>query len=103
MDENMVYNQEPQNTGAPQPPQEKKGFAIASMILGIVAIVLGGCLWYISIPCAVVGLILGALSAKAKKNGMATTGIVLSIIALAWTVIALIVLGGTIAGILGSL
>ena len=69
---------------------EKKGFAIASLVLGIVAIV-SGCAWYVAIPCAIVGLILGIMANKVKKTGMATAGIVLSIIAL---VLAVLVIAG---------
>lgn len=88
MDEN---NNNVQNT--PEPDQqvvEKKGFAIASLVLGIVAIV-SGCAWYVAIPCAIVGLILGIMANKVKKTGMATAGIVLSIIAL---VLAVLVIAG---------
>ena len=83
MDEN---NNNVQNT--PEPDQqvvEKKGFAIASLVLGIVAIV-SGCAWYVAIPCAIVGLILGIMANKVKKTGM-----VLSIIAL---VLAVLVIAG---------
>ncbi len=84
MDEN---NNNVQNTPVQeQQVGEKKGFAIASLVLGIVAIV-GGCFWYLAIPCAIVGLILGVMANKVKKTGMATAGIVLSIIALVLTVL----------------
>ena len=84
MDEN---NNNVQNTPVQeQQVGEKKGFAIASLVLGIVAIV-GGCFWYLAIPCAIVGLILGVMANKVKKTGMATAGIVLSIIALALLVL----------------
>lgn len=63
----------------------KKGMAIASLVLGIVSIVLGACFWYISAPGAIVGLILGIMSNKAQKKGLATAGIVLCIIGLVWT------------------
>ena len=93
MDEN---NNNVQNT--PEPDQqvvEKKGFAIASLVLGIVAIV-AGCLWYISVPCAIVGLILGIMANKVKKTGMATAGVVLSIIALVLVILLLVGLGALI-------
>ena len=70
--------------GAPVVPG--KGLAIAAMILGIVSLALF-CLWYLAIPCGIVGLVLGAIAHnKAKavgmKSGMATAGIVCSAIAL---------------------
>lgn len=85
----------------PQQPGNKKGMAIASMVLGIVAVVLF-CLWYISIPAAIVGLILGVLSNKAGKDGMATAGIVLSIIALAIAIIWILGLSALVAGLMGA-
>jgi hypothetical protein len=72
-------------------PQGGKGMAIASMVLGIVGMVLC-CIWYISIPCAIVGLVLGIMhNKKNTKSGMATAGIVCSIIAIILAV-AIIVL-----------
>lgn len=61
-----------------------KGLGIASMVLGIVSLVLF-CIWYISIPCAIIGAALGGVS-KSKSagapNGVATAGIVCSCVAL---------------------
>ncbi len=89
------------SAGAVEPPQnagDKKGMAIASMVLGIISVVFF-CLWYIAIPAAIVGLVLGVLSNKAAKSGMATAGIVLSIIALAVAIIWILGLGALIAGL----
>ncbi|MBR2476747.1 MAG: zinc-ribbon domain-containing protein [Clostridia bacterium] len=63
-----------------------KGLGIAGMVLGIIAVVLF-CLWYISIPCGIAGIILSCVaSGKAKEvgmsNGMAKAGVVCSAIAL---------------------
>lgn len=57
----------------------RKGMGIASMILGIVSVVLC-CLWYITPITSVIGLILGIISLKREDaaKGMAITGIVLS-------------------------
>ena len=76
--------------------------AIASLVLGIVAIVFG--LIPIPIPgrgiigliCAIVGVILGVVSRKKLKaagqpTGAATAGMVLSIIALVLDIIAVII------------
>jgi hypothetical protein len=71
----------------PEPPPVRggKGFAIASMVLGIVAIVLCCCVYYVALPCAVVGLVLGAVSLKQQRDGrgMAIAGVVTGLIALA--------------------
>lgn len=65
----------------------QKGMAIASMVLGIVGIVL--CAWfYIGIPCAIVGLVLGCIyRSKGGRNGMATAGIICSSIGLGLAVL----------------
>ncbi len=84
--------------------------AVASLILGIAALVLG----FVPIPgggiigliCAIVGVILGAVSRKKLKeagesSGMATAGMVLSIIALVLDVIVLIAAVACV-GLVGS-
>ncbi|MBR6153184.1 MAG: DUF4190 domain-containing protein [Treponema sp.] len=62
-----------------------KGLSVASMVLGIIAMVclLTGWFSFIAVVMGVVGLILGIMGKKKTPNGMATAGIVLSIIALA--------------------
>lgn len=85
--------------------QGKKGLAIASMILGIVACVVS---WWgivsgiIGIVCAIVGLILAIKAQKSykaigQKNGMATAGLILSIIGLILSIIGTIVCGIALA------
>ena len=67
-----------------------KGMAIASMILGIVSIVLC-CIWYISVTSAIVGIVLGILHNKKNgRCGMSTAGIVCSIIGIVITVALII-------------
>ena len=64
--------------------EEKKsnGFAIASLVLGIVAIVFS--FIGLSIPfeliIGIVGIVLGVVAKKKNPTGMATAGLVLSII-----------------------
>ncbi|MBQ6412304.1 MAG: DUF4190 domain-containing protein [Ruminococcus sp.] len=81
--------------------QGKKGFAIASLVLGIVGCVIP---WYgvvygiIGIVCAVVGLVFAIMAKKSynaigQKNGMATAGMILSIVGIVLSVIGLIVCG----------
>jgi len=86
---------------------EKKpqGQAIAGMVLGIVGLLFSfGCLWFISLPLTLVGVILSALAIKkcsqgvAGGKGMAITGLVTSIIGLIWSVIVVIVWGAVIGG-----
>jgi RNA polymerase subunit RPABC4/transcription elongation factor Spt4 len=65
---------------------DKKGFAIASLILGI------NSLWawllpFVGFPVAIVGLILGIVGRKSSMKKMAMAGIILSIIGVVATII----------------
>jgi hypothetical protein len=72
-----------------------KGKAVAGLVLGIVAIVLGflgGYMSIISLPAAIVGLCLSVsggkgLKAAGQPHGVATAGLVLGIIAVVLTAI----------------
>lgn len=78
--------------------QGKKGLAIAALVLGIVSIVLA---WFymvniVAVVAGVVGLVLAIMAGKSykelgQKNGMATAGLVLSIIGLAFSLIGFFV------------
>lgn len=74
---------------------DKKGFSIAALVLGIVAIVLS-CIWYISIPCAILAIVFGILGIKSSKKGMSiariTTGAIGMFICIA-IIIGLMILG----------
>ncbi len=96
----QVYQQpyqEPQTYQQPAYGQQptappSNGVAIASLTLGIVAAVfifIPGLAW-VSIICAIIGLILGISAKKKAPSGMATAGLVLSIIALAISVVVFI-------------
>lgn len=69
-----------------EPADNSKGFAITSLVLGIVSFFCCGTV------CSIVGLIFGIMSRKKNpvNNGMATAGIVLSIISLVLGIIVLI-------------
>ena len=63
-----------------------KGMGVASMVLGILSLVMF-CVWYLAIPCAIIGAALGGVAqSRAKlagtRNGMAAAGITCSCIAL---------------------
>lgn len=62
--------------------EEKKGLSIAAMVLGIISIVLF-CIWYISLPCAILAIIFAVIGMKNGGKGMAIAGLVLGIIAVA--------------------
>ena len=85
--------------GSPMPPmpekKEKDGFAIASLVLGIVALVLSCpcccCLYPVAGICAILAIVFSVLSLKKNgKNGLAIAGLVLGIVALV-IIIAIIV------------
>lgn len=66
---------------APAPAGDKKGLAIASLVLGIINL----CSWLLPIcggPMAIIGIILGALGIKSSQRTLAIIGIVLSCLAL---------------------
>lgn len=62
---------------APAPAGDKKGLAIASLVLGILSFC-STIFWYCSAPMAIVGLILGFLGLKSSGRTMATVGMVLA-------------------------
>lgn len=78
----------------PAAPQGSKGLAIASMVLGIVALVLSCCVPYLPIILALLAVVLGGVSLAKKKGGkgMAIAGLVCGIIGLVPAV--LVVVGG---------
>lgn len=79
----------------PSGPQQNNGLAIASMVLGIIAIVLNCCSAWYGLVLAIVGLVLGIVSNKNYgRKGMATAGIVCSIVALVLTVLWIILFAG---------
>ena len=92
---------------APPPPPLglPKGMAIASMVLGIVSIPVF-CVWWLSIPCGIVAIILGVIAGgKAKRGeaggaGMAKAGLIMGSIGivLAVLLVILVVAGITILG-----
>lgn len=78
--------------------EEKKGLSIASMVLGIVSIVLC-CIYYISIPSSILAIIFGAIGMKKGGKGMAIAGIVCGIIGLALYILAVIGVATFITGL----
>jgi len=66
--------------------EEKKSAAlgIASLILGILSVILGCCMWKIGIPCAIMAIVLAAVSMNKNMGGkgLAIAGLVLGIVSL---------------------
>ncbi len=76
-----------------EPVQAKNnGMAIGSMICGIISLLLSCCFWYVALPVAIAGIVLGILVIKNKKGGkgMAIAGLVLSGITVIIAILALI-------------
>lgn len=97
-EENLTQND---NSATSNQEPEQKGMSIASLILGIVSLVLF-CVWYLSIPCAIIAIILGVMGRKKGGKGMATAGIVLGAIAIVLVVVVLI-LAAIGVGVLSSM
>ena len=84
------------------PPQESKGLSVASMILGIVSVVLF-CFWYLSIPCAILAIIFGVIGKKKGGKGMAKAGLILGIIAIILVILVIVGLAAFITSFSGDL
>lgn len=78
-------------------PQESAGLSIASLVLGIISVVLF-CVWYISLPCATLAIIFGFIGRGKGGKGMATAGLVLGFVAVG--LVAVMILGLVGYGIL---
>ncbi|MEG1995874.1 MAG: hypothetical protein RR036_00020 [Oscillospiraceae bacterium] len=84
-----------QDASQPGATNSRRGFAIASLVLGIVGIVTW-CTIVMPIICGIAGVIFGCLGLKSKPDrGLATAGLVVSIISLS---IFAIIIGLVIAG-----
>ena len=57
------------------------GFSIAALVLGIISIVLW-CLWFASIPCAILAIIFGAISLRKTGKALSITGMVTGIVSI---------------------
>lgn len=105
------YSQQPyvqqQNMGqppymAPQPEKKGVGFAVTSMVCGILSLVLSCCVPYVPFILALIGVILGGVSLHGRRGGkgMAIAGLVTSIISLIPAVFVIIA-GASIMASLG--
>ena len=85
-----------------QPEKKGVGFAVTSMVCGILSLVLSCCVPYIPFILALVGLILGAVSLHGHRGGkgMAIAGLVMCIISLIPAVLVAI-MGASLIAALG--
>ena len=95
----QYYQPSPQQPVYPQPApgDGKRGMAIASMVTGIVAVVMSilvSCALFLGLPCSIASIILGCVSLKSSGRGMAIAGIVCGAVAalilLMWLVLIVI-------------
>ena len=91
------FNQAPMNdpyNGSMPTPDGPKGKAIASMVLGICAVVLGCCVTaWLGLILGIIAIVLGALVLKNKEagRGFAIAGLVCGIVGAAFGVLGLII------------
>ncbi len=98
MEENQNNEQPEVVTSAPV--EDKKGFNIASLVLGIAAI-LGTCYWYINFPCAILAIAFRIVGRKSEGRGMGIAGMVLGIISMVLYVLLIILAVLGIAALAG--
>ena len=100
--QDYTSNGQYQNSYQPQqePPKQTNVLAIVGMILGIISILAGCCGWY-SLFLGIPGIICSILARKHGKSGMATAGIVCSVIGIILGIL-MTVMAVAIVGILGS-
>ena len=72
--------------------KDRKGIAIAALILGIISLVLF-CIWFVSVPCGIAAIILGILGIKSTKKGMAIAGLITGIIGMLISIVIVISVG----------
>jgi hypothetical protein len=77
----------------PAPASDRKGFAIASLVLGILSLCGSVSLWCGGI-ISVIGIVLGALGMNSKSKSMAVAGIILSALGLLLAIIFRVVFRG---------
>lgn len=89
-EENNVINNKNE-----QLPEGKSGMSIASMVLGLVGLVIA------ALPCGILAIIFSVLGRKKGGKGFATAGLVLGIIDAVFGLIAVISAVSTVSSILG--
>ena len=74
--EQEIVEKEKQNV-----EQDKKGYCIAALVLGIIALIFS-CVFYLSLPCAILAIVFGIIGIKSKEKGMAVAGLITGAIGL---------------------
>ncbi len=79
---------------------------VAALVLGIISVLIAAifpAVGWIGVIIGILGIILGALAKKKGQNGVATAGLVLSIIGTALALILYLACAACASGIAGSL
>lgn len=76
---------------AQEPVKKTNGLAIASLIVSIIGLLGCCCSGLVGVIAGIAGLVLGILANKNGKTGMATAGIIISIISIVFGVVYLII------------
>ena len=92
METEEIENEEKTQEKTTNEKKDKKSFCIASLVLGIIALILF-CIFYISIPCGILSIIFGILGIKSEGKGMAIAGIITGSIGLIISIAILIFIG----------
>ena len=88
-EEEVITEEKPQYTST-EPEKGGKGLATASMVLGLVGLLVA------ALPCGILAIIFSVVSKKKIKSGMATAGLVLGIIDLVGWALFMLLWGGTL-------
>lgn len=87
-----------QNNNFQQPaPKQTNVLAIISLVLGILAIILGCCSGWIGVILGVGGIVCAVLANKQGKTGLATGGLVCSIIGVILGILVIVLAGAALA------
>ena len=90
----------PMSGYAPQVPRGTSGMAIASLVCGIVSLLLF-CFWPLSVPLGIVALILGLIARSKIKRGEATGG-GLALTGIVTGAIGMLISIGVVVGIIAN-
>lgn len=80
----------PNTYGANYNKKPVNGFAIASMVIGILSLVLCCCSEYLGLILGILAIIFAVIAKKQGPSGMATAGLICGIIALVLSAVAII-------------
>lgn len=93
--------EETENTTTNTPTNERKGFNITSLILGIVSII-SCCAWYISLPTGIIAIIFSIAGKKDAGRGMGVAGMIMGIIGTILTILWIVALAALFVGLTES-